>query len=289
MASHPKATVGAEGDALAVALDFGRQSGEWQSDLFLMSDRHFDSTHCNRALLKRHLDEALERNALIVDTGDFFDAMQGRQDKRRSNSGKRPEVATRDDYFGAIIDEAVDFLKPYARNIVYMATGNHETAVIRNTEINPTRLLASRLNDATGSRIHVGGYEGWIFLRYKWRGTVQQTVKMFYTHGTGGECARSKGVLNVDLLSAEVPDADVIVSGHNHQSWVVPKARRRISKTGVAYTDRVLHIKIPSMVGRSGWEAERGHQIKPQGSYWLRIKPEVGAESHRLQVRAVEV
>ena len=49
----------------------------YEINLMLTSDRHHDSTHCNRELEKKHLEEAKKRNAFIIDCGDLFDAMQG--------------------------------------------------------------------------------------------------------------------------------------------------------------------------------------------------------------------
>ena len=48
----------------------------------LRSDAHHDSAHCRRDLEKRHLELAMEKGAYILDAGDLFDAMQGRNDKR---------------------------------------------------------------------------------------------------------------------------------------------------------------------------------------------------------------
>ncbi len=57
----------------------------------LLSDLHWDNPHCDRDLLKNHLDEAVRRNAAIVVNGDFFCLMQGKGDPRRSKDDIRPE------------------------------------------------------------------------------------------------------------------------------------------------------------------------------------------------------
>ena len=44
--------------------------------LLLRSDAHHDSPYCDRKLETKHLELAKERNALILDAGDTFDAMQ---------------------------------------------------------------------------------------------------------------------------------------------------------------------------------------------------------------------
>src|SRR5918997_1906498 len=80
------------------------QGDQW---VLLRSDAHHDSMECDRELEKKHLDLALERNALIHDGGDLFDAMQGKGDKRSSLSTLREEHK-RTDYFNALVEEAAE-------------------------------------------------------------------------------------------------------------------------------------------------------------------------------------
>lgn len=59
--------------------------GERKEAIYLLiSDIHFDNPHCDRALLKRHLDKALDIGATIMIFGDLFCAMQGKYDPRGS-------------------------------------------------------------------------------------------------------------------------------------------------------------------------------------------------------------
>jgi hypothetical protein len=44
--------------------------------ILLTGDRHWDNPHSNWKLQKEHLELAKERNAPIIDIGDFFCAMQ---------------------------------------------------------------------------------------------------------------------------------------------------------------------------------------------------------------------
>src|SRR5688572_11399081 len=57
----------------------------------LQSDVHWDNPHCDRKLFYKHLKQAQERDAAILDNGDFFCAMQGKWDKRANKSDLRPE------------------------------------------------------------------------------------------------------------------------------------------------------------------------------------------------------
>lgn len=62
-----------------------KQRADWEWWLLLTSDHHLDSPKCNRELLKRHLQEAVNRNAGIHFNGDVLDLMQGVGDKGHLN------------------------------------------------------------------------------------------------------------------------------------------------------------------------------------------------------------
>jgi UDP-2,3-diacylglucosamine pyrophosphatase LpxH len=52
---------------------------EPNAEFLMISDVHFDNPKCDRVLLKKHLDQALKRNAKVLINGDFFCIMQGYQ------------------------------------------------------------------------------------------------------------------------------------------------------------------------------------------------------------------
>ena len=113
--------------------------------LFNTSDWHFDNPKCNRELLFKHLDEALEKNALITVTGDLLCLMQGRYDPRRNKSAIRPEH-NKDNYLDLVIKDTAEKLRKYAKNIILITKGNHETSVSLRMETDITTRLVERLN-----------------------------------------------------------------------------------------------------------------------------------------------
>ena len=80
-------------------------------DFLLIADVHFDSISCDRKLLKKHLDEVVERNAKVFIFGDFFDVMGGKFDKRSSKGDLRPEYNT-SSYIDNVVYDAIAFLYP---------------------------------------------------------------------------------------------------------------------------------------------------------------------------------
>ena len=236
----------------------------------LLSDVHFDSTKCDRDMLKDHLDKALALKASVYIFGDWFDLMQGMYDPRRSYSSLRPEYKSIT-YLDDVINDAVEFLEPYKEVLAMVGRGNHETNIEKRLSTSPI----DRLVGALGGGIMAGPYSGWVQLVYSRNannnGGRHQRMLHFH-HGYGGNAPRSKGVLNVDLDQKEWPDADVIVSGHTHQKWHVPMSVERITDRLNTYEDTVHHLKLGSykkLDRFAGWEVEKGFQQPRLGGWWM--------------------
>lgn len=236
----------------------------------LLSDVHFDSTKCDRDMLKNHLDKALALKASVYIFGDWFDLMQGMYDPRRSYSSLRPEYKSIT-YLDDVINDAVEFLEPYREVLAMVGRGNHETNIEKRLSTSPI----DRLVGALGGGIMAGPYSGWVQLVYSRNannhGGRHQRMLHFH-HGYGGNAPRSKGVLNVDLDQKEWPDADVIVSGHTHQKWHVPMSVERITDRLNTYEDTVHHLKLGSykkLDRFAGWEVEKGFQQPRLGGWWM--------------------
>lgn len=244
-----------------------------------ISDVHFDSVYCNRDVMRSQLDEAVKRNARINIFGDFFDAMQGRYDSRRSYPLLREEYK-RDDYFDYVVKDAVEWLLPYSHLIDICADGNHEMSVLKHSNTNLMDRLVYGMRDKNEEchAIH-GGYGGWI--RYMFslsteiRKGTQRSVKVKYFHGAGGEAPVTRGVIQTNRQAVYLPDADVVINGHSHNSYYVPIVRERIGNKGRLFMDIQHHIRIPGYMqsygdGTTGWDVERGGVPKPIGAFWIK-------------------
>lgn len=258
-----------------LTVTFDKVKGKWEQHVLLTSDRHWDSKRSDRAMQKRHLNMALEHDALIIDLGDLFDAMQSRNDRRGSKSSVLTEL-NESDYFNALVEQATEWFKPYVKNWLMMGTGNHETAIVKHNEFNLTRQLVWNMN-REGGKIHLGDYSNFVQFKFivdrKTRSYLP-TYTMWYHHGYGGAAPRSKGVLHVDTRAAVYPDADLLVAGHTHQTYIVPKPRVRVSTAGGITNDKQMHIQVPSYKQsefRKGWEAERGFDPTMTGAIWWRM------------------
>ena len=243
--------------------------------LMLSSDRHFDSVKCNRNLMKQHLELALQRNALIVDVGDFFDAMQGRYDPRRSYEELRSEYKTAT-YLDDIVVDAAKFFAPYAKNFLMISRGNHDQTVLKNSGTDIISNLVHRLNTENDAKIALGGYGGWIKFILSRESGESTSINLKYYHGAGGDAPVTKGTIATNRQAVYLPDADIVVNGHSHNNYILPLARERVTTAGKQIKDLIWFVRTPSYAdgygkGISGFEVEKWMNPKPLGCVWVKI------------------
>jgi hypothetical protein len=259
----------------------------WSQEFLLRSDVHHDNPHCDQKHERKHLQEAIDRNAGIIDAGDLFCAMQGKFDKRADKSAIRLEHQS-GDYLDKLVKTAADFYEPFAGNFLVIGRGNHETAIHKRAETDLTERLVERLNERTESKIQAGGYSGWVrflFQQKTWRGSSL----LYYHHGTGGGGPVTRGVIQTNRMAVFNPDPQIILTGHTHDDWVVPIRRQRLSDAGVPYYDEQIHVRTPGYKdgwdhGYAGWEVEKMLGPKPKGAAWLKFSfsaKEIHTEVHR--------
>jgi hypothetical protein len=250
------------------------QSGQ---EFLLISDLHWDNPHCDRGLLKNHLDEAVKRNAAIILNGDTYCCMGGKYDRRADKSLIRPEHNT-DRYFDAIVDTSVEWFAPYAKNILLIGYGNHETAIIKHGETDLLQRFASTLNYATGSAVQVGGYGGTIDIR-----VLHDTIRgvnfvVHYYHGFGGGGVVSKGVIHDQRLLAGTEGYDLTWMGHVHELYYHQNMVHRYDRSTKTLIQKPIHqlrtatYKEEWDGGYMGFHTERGRGPKPLGGYWLKLE-----------------
>lgn len=232
-----------------------------RQSIYFMGDLHWDHAKCNRKALKRMLDMAVDEDAWIVLLGDTFDLMQGKFDKRSSKSAIRSEHNA-DNYFDAVVDTAVEWFKPYAKNIWAILDGNHETAAMKHHEINVTRTFIRRLNHATGASVHYHEYGGYAIYRATIHGSRRQSKKFYWYHGSGGGAVVTGGAIKANRRAVVLPDADYVVSGHIHKDDDNKHVRFRVTDDGKPYKDRQKHFVVNTFkdeygTGKRGFAVER--------------------------------
>lgn len=245
----------------------------WEQWVMLSSDHHWDNQHTDLTLLKRHLERAKERNALVFVFGDLFCAMQGKYDKRSSRADVRPEHDG-DNYLDLLVETASEFYAPYADNIALISEGNHETSIIDRNGTSLLSNLAHRLNLEAGGSVEVGPYSGWVRFMFKAHKTRRQSFKLYYHHGAGGGGPVTRGVIQTNRQAVYLSNADIVVNGHTHDGWIVPIAREGLSDMGKPRRDLLWFVRTPSYkneFGKNGWADRTWKPPKPLGCVWARF------------------
>lgn len=240
----------------------------------LLSDLHFDHPYCDRESLFRVMNEAKKQKAKILLNGDTLCLMQAKGDKRGGKSSVRPEHKT-NTYFDTVIEDTAEKLSPWAKDIILLADGNHETAVTRYKEIDPLNLLAYRLNNEFGGNVTRAGYHGFIkFVFEHESGGAIRSFLLYHHHGKFGGIV-TKGVLGVSRHGLVIPQANVIWTGHTHTLWHVTQPTLMVDQTGNTHERLVHHIKTGTWKGEfnkpGGFGVERIAVPSSQGGFWMRI------------------
>jgi hypothetical protein len=253
--------------------------GGWEKWFYLSSDVHFDSIYCDRDVFFEHMEQVKQRNAMAFIFGDFYDAMQGRYDKRRAMPELRQEYQRKENYYDVLVDDAYNKLQDYKDNFAMMADGNHELSVLKNANTNILDRLTAKMREHGSSVIH-GGYGGWgrfMFNMSDGNATGPRTsIRLKYFHGAGGEAPVTRGAIQTNRQAVYLPDANIVVNGHSHNAYYIPISRERLSNKGEMYFDIQHHVRTPGYKqaygdGSTGWEITRGGVPKPIGCSWLRM------------------
>jgi hypothetical protein len=258
---------------VTVRMDWKTRQEQW---FLLRSDAHHDNRHCDQSLERKHLEQAKERGAGILDVGDLFCAMQGKWDKRSDVTQARPELQV-SNYLDALVNYCADFYEPYAPNWVLLAPGNHEGSIHDRHQTNLTERLAERLK-AKGSPVQVGTYQGWVRFLFTVYKAQRSSVKLRYTHGYGGGGQVTRDIIQANRQMVYIGNADILVSGHTHDAWEVPVRREVLLDSGRPELRDVDCVKCGGYKDEfspgQGWAVGKGHNPKPLGARWLRFYTE---------------
>jgi len=258
-----------------VRVDLNRNS-EWEFWVLLSADRHHDNKFSEHKLETRHLDEATEKGAPVLDFGDLFCCMQGKWDKRKDQNQLRDELRG-NNYLDDVVQYNAEYYAKYADNLELVCKGNHETSISNHHQVNLTNNLVDKIHRITGKVVHTGGYSGWVrFLFSSKNKTYNTQFKMYYHHGAGGSAPVTKGVIRTARQSAYLLDADIVVSGHTHSNWIFVLPKIGLSHSGKIYHKNQTHIKCPGYQGGwqdgyGGWAVEKDFGPTSLGAWWLKF------------------
>ena len=253
---------------------------EWEGreprTFLFRSDAHHDNKQNDRELELSHLKQAQKEGHGILDFGDLFCLMEGKWDPRKTPTHAREEYLGKP-YYDAVMNGAVKQYAPFADNWLMMSPGNHETSFKKQNETDPTTNLVERINERRGTSIERMPYCGWVIFRAKCGKRNFFTMKLFYTHGSGGGGPVTRGTIQANRRAAFAGTADMLVSGHIHERWILWYEHDRCTKQGMTYRQEQIHICLPTYKREydegEGFHVERGAPPKPQGAFWVTLTP----------------
>lgn len=262
----------------AITLEVTARSTEKLS-IMLASDVHFDSSMCDISLFEKHLKLAEERKSPVIIAGDLFDAMQGRDDPRRSIEELKAEYKV-SNYFDAIVLDASALLRKYKVPYYIIGLGNHETSVLNKISTNLVERLCYDLR-LHGQKAEAMGYWGYIRFMFKYRnGNANKSKMLYYHHGTSTNAIVTKGVIDTNRQGVYLQAPDFVLNGHNHHAYCLPIQVERLNqKTMEPYTESVWYLRTPGYKkspGDSqstwGYGAERHRSPTPRGCMFLDLE-----------------
>lgn len=248
---------------------------KWEQWFLLQSDVHWDNPDCDLRLYEKHLKQAKERGAGVLQFGDTFCVMQGKYDKRSDKSKLREEHRC-GDYLDSVVRTAADFHQPYADNMVLVGYGNHETSIRDRHETDLIQRFVGTLRDRNaGCTTLAGGYAGYVRFAFTY-GTSRFSKKLWYIHGYGGGGAVTKDMIQANRQQVYVGDADIMVSGHTHHQWEDFNVRTVLNNSDVVEQQEFVYLKLGSYKdeyksGAGGWHVETGKGPRPRGGFWLKF------------------
>lgn len=184
----------------------------------LASDLHIGSKAHDMELCKHEFDKAVELGYQIMMNGDWGEFIISGDRKRYHPGGDK---YNRDNQINRTIDEAVEFLTPYAQNIVFIGHGNHEVSVSKFHGIDVTQSLIALLNHKTGSNIKHGQYRGMVRFQFGDKSGHRRSVTMAYNHGQGASAEITRGTIGINRMMSAY-DAQIFWTGHSHTKLVMP-------------------------------------------------------------------
>lgn len=246
------------------------KSGE-PFNLLLSSDRHHDSFYTNRDLELKHLQLARERDALIIDVGDIFDAMQGRYDFRRDYADIRPEYC-KPNYYDLIVDDAAEFYAPYADRFLVIAKGNHDKSVLKHTNIDLVNRLVYKMRQEYKATTLVGGYGGWVIFHFEHEaGGARIPFRMKFHHsGYASKAPVTRGVIGTNRQAVFLANPNLVANGHTHTDYITGIKREYVNHQDQVCFDMMYFVRTPGYKfdygeGADGFPVEDNHAPNTTG------------------------
>ena len=236
----------------------------------LISDEHADNAHSDLDLIRKHHQQAVDVGAPILKFGDTFCAMEGKWDKRASESALRVEMRG-GNYLDRLVTFHQELYRPYAANIAVLADGNHETSILRHHQTDLLERLTQSLRQDKSPVLHFP-FTG--FVRFRFIDSSKHSISktLHYHHGYGGGGEVTRGMIDQSRTRGQYV-ADVYYSGHIHRRNSDENVITSLDHFGVPSETQQLFLRggcyKREAQGGNGYHIEKGRAGRPVGGWWL--------------------
>lgn len=175
-----------------------RLKGNQKVYILPISDLHIGSPEFNEDYFNYCLDkiDEIKSPKRIYILGDLLEAAS----KQIANSSFQSTLSLDDQ-----IDAAINFLKPYKRDIIFCSIGNHEIRLMKEFNLDITRIIAKALHCPHGNQaIDTFNING-------------EPFSVHVSHGKGSSKYHYTAMSKIQRDTSHVM-ADMILQGHNHRA-----------------------------------------------------------------------
>jgi hypothetical protein len=256
-------------DKQCVDIDFDCSQKKKFSAL-LLADEHADNAHSDLALIRKHHAEAVSLGAPILKFGDTFCAMEGKWDRRASESALRPEMRG-GNYLDKLVSFHTDLYLPYAKNIAVVSDGNHETAILKHHQTDLLERLTQNLRTFGAPCEHMP-FTGFVRFKFDLGNRHRDSKTLHYHHGYGGGGEVTRGMIDNSRTRGQY-SADIYISGHIHRRNSDENVMISVNGRGHVVQQPQLFLRAGTYkreeMGGSGYHTEKGRSARPVGGWWL--------------------
>jgi UDP-2,3-diacylglucosamine pyrophosphatase LpxH len=242
--------------------------------IFFMGDFHLDARKTDVGFIERELEKARELDARIILLGDIFDGIWC-GDPRYMPAVSIQRLEGRNQLIRETVQYGKEFLKPYADLIDIIAIGNHEETVLKHHHYNLIQELCRELT-TDDHVVNYGKRSGNAFYRFEYpNGGAVQTVKIHYTHGSGGSAPVTDGLIKMKHKKIHLEGFDIHVSGHTHTQAYAPKVAFYPSDNDAEMKERHANLICVGSYGdliEDGWESTKEFAPQRKGGYYADVQ-----------------
>jgi hypothetical protein len=232
-------------------------------------DVHFGNRMCDVDKFRDFLKDADDPRTLFIGGGDLIDAIIIGDKRYR----KEVDASPVDDLVDYQVDTMTEILKPYAKRIIGLGSGNHEETLVVKAGTNPIRRICKNLN------VPFLGYSWLVRLAFREIDGRGRTVILRGHHGWGGGSRTQGGELTKYAKDVAFWDADIFLYGHGHARKYDEIPRLGLKGSKLVAKPKILllcgsFLKTLSEGGTPSYSEIGGYPPIPIGGVEIMLQPD---------------